>query len=134
FVRALEVQHQAALAAVHAEESAALGLQGGRVVAQVVAAGGVDLDHVRALVGQQRAAVGAGDVGTEGEHADAAERARVAAAVLGEHRAQWGLRRFVHGRGSGKSRPRPGAGTAPTPIFNAQGNLLAGRVFTSPRN
>jgi hypothetical protein len=54
----LQVQHHAQLAAVHADEGAALGLQRGRVGPQVVAAGRFDLDDLGTLVGQQRTGVG----------------------------------------------------------------------------
>ena len=53
----LEIEHDAQLAAIDAEERAILRLQRRRILAQVVAARRLDLDDVRALVGEQRAAV-----------------------------------------------------------------------------
>jgi len=70
----LEVEHDAALAAVDAEKSAVLALERGRVVAQIIARRGFDLEHVGALIGEQRAAIGPGDIGAEIEHADARQR------------------------------------------------------------
>jgi len=77
----LQVEHHAALGPVDAEEGAAFRFQRGRILAQVVAGRRFHLDHFRALVGQQRAAVGAGDVGAEIEHAHAAQRAAGAVAA-----------------------------------------------------
>ena len=71
----LQVEHEAALAAVHAEEGAALGLERRRVLAQRVAAGRLDLGDFRAKVGEQRAAVGPGDIAAEIEDLDPGERA-----------------------------------------------------------
>ena len=73
-LRALQIEHDALLAAIDAEERAILRLQRRRILAQVVAIGRLDLDDVRALVGQQRAAVRARDVRAQVEHAHAAER------------------------------------------------------------
>jgi hypothetical protein len=64
------------LAAIDAEERAILRLQRRRILTQVVAARRLDLDHVRALVGEQRATVRTRDVCAQVEHAHAAERTR----------------------------------------------------------
>ena len=63
------------------EERAILGLQRRGVVAQVVAVGWLDLDDVRTLIREQRAAVRARDVRADIEHAHTAQgalRARTA--------------------------------------------------------
>lgn len=71
----LEIQHHPALGTVHPQERAAFGFQRGRVLAQIVANRWLHLDHFRALVGQQGAAVRAGDIGAQVQYAHAAERA-----------------------------------------------------------
>ena len=73
---ALEVEHQAVLAAIHPQKRAALGGQRRRVLAQVVAVRRLDLEHLSALVGEQRAAVRSGDVGAQVEHAHTAQGPR----------------------------------------------------------
>jgi hypothetical protein len=72
----LQVEHQALLAAVDAEERAAFGGKRRRILAQVIALRRLDLDDLRALVGQQRAAIGRGDVAREVEDANAREGPR----------------------------------------------------------
>jgi citrate lyase subunit beta/citryl-CoA lyase len=71
----LQVQHQAALAAVHAQEGAALLRQRGGILVQRVAGRRHDHDHIGAQIGQQGAAVGTGDIARQVQHADARQRA-----------------------------------------------------------
>ena len=70
----LQVQAQAALVAVDAQEGAAFAGQRRRVLAQVVAFGRLDLDDVGAHVAQEGAAIGAGDVGAQVQDLDAGQR------------------------------------------------------------
>ena len=69
----LEVEAEAALVAIDPEEGPALARDGGRVVAEVVALGRLDLDDEGALVAEQGAAVGTGHVAAQIEHDDAAQ-------------------------------------------------------------
>jgi hypothetical protein len=71
----LQVEADAVLVAVDAEERAALVRERRRVVAQVVPLGGLDLDDVSAEVGQQRAAVGPRHVAAQIEDGDSAQGA-----------------------------------------------------------
>jgi len=84
-----QVEHQPALAAVHAEEGAAFAGERGGIAPQVVAVWRFDLDDFGALVGQQGAAIGAGDIGTQVEYADSGQRAgarcRSSASACGAH-------------------------------------------------
>ena len=67
----LEVEGDGALVAVPEHERRALALDERRGAPHVVAGGGpLDLDHVRAVVGQDHRAPGAGQVGREVEHPD----------------------------------------------------------------
>src|SRR5262249_47484623 len=72
-VGVLEVEAHAVLVAVDTEERAALPRERGRVVAQVVALGRLDLDDLGAEIPKERATVGSGDVTAQVEHDDPAE-------------------------------------------------------------
>ena len=102
----LQVQHHAPLAAVHAEEGAAFGLQRGGVLAQVVAHGRLDLDDLGALVRQQRAAIGPRDIGAQIQHAHTAQRAFRSLAFTGHKTHSFLLR----GKREGLGRLPPKAG------------------------
>jgi hypothetical protein len=69
--RLLEIEHEPALAAIHAEKRAAFRFQCRWILAQVIARGRFDLDDFRALIREQRAAVRPGNVRAEIEHAHA---------------------------------------------------------------
>ena len=70
-----EIEHHAALAAVHVDEHAGQARGGAhRDVTRVVAFGRFDLDHVGAHVGHDLRAVGAHDHGGEVDHPDTGER------------------------------------------------------------
>ena len=71
---ALQVEHQAALVAVERGEAHALAVADRRRGAAHVAARRLDLDHVGAHVGEQRAAQRAGDEVRQLDDADAGER------------------------------------------------------------
>ena len=72
--RLLQIERERALAAVGAEKEAALARQARRKLAQHVALRRFDLDHVGAEIGQQRAAIGAGEIAAQIEDGDAVER------------------------------------------------------------
>jgi Ser/Thr protein kinase RdoA (MazF antagonist) len=70
--RRLEVQHQAALAAIDGGEVGALSVRSmRRPTAVLVAARGLDLDHVGPEIGQQLGAMRAGEHPAQIDHADA---------------------------------------------------------------
>ena len=73
-VRPLEIQGNAALAAIDAQEAAALVGSDGRGVPPGVALRALDLDHVRAHVRQQHRAVRPSNVLREVNHLDSRER------------------------------------------------------------
>jgi hypothetical protein len=124
-LRVLEVERQAALAAVEQREAQALAVQPGRVAAHAVAlAGALDLDHLGAGLGQQQGGQGPGQQGREVEHAQALERPHGpgALAVCGGG-AGHGKSLPAWCRGHGRGKPgailRPGGPAAPGQIGSA---------------
>src|SRR5260370_28713795 len=69
-----EVERQRTLAAVGPKEEAALAVEARGKLAQHVALRRFDLDHVGAEIGEQGAAVGAGEIAAKVEDGDAAQR------------------------------------------------------------
>jgi hypothetical protein len=70
-LRAAGFQGQAALGAVHLHEHRARSVVGDRHrIAVVIAAGRLDPDHVGAIIGEQRRAIGSGDITAEIQYPD----------------------------------------------------------------
>src|SRR5215469_3256626 len=72
----LQIECQSPLAAIGAEKEPAFAGQARRKLAQHVALRRFDFDHRGAEIGEQRAAVRAGEIAAQIEDSDAAERAR----------------------------------------------------------
>ncbi len=72
----LQIEREGALAAIGAEEEAGFARQARRELPQHVALRRFDLDDIGAEIGEQRAAVRAGEIAAQIEDGDAAERPR----------------------------------------------------------
>ncbi len=72
--RLLQIERERALAAVGAEEEAALAREARRKLAQHVALRRFDLDHRGAEIRKERAAIGAGEIAAQIKDRDAVER------------------------------------------------------------